>query len=185
MDALAEPARLRARARANPYEAIGRSIFVNRSAVKMANLDALCDLLGVGARTGGQRGFFFADLCSGPGGFTEYILWRFATRGVPARGWGITLKGDQDFNLDRMARECRAKEFFVPCYGADGTGNIYKTDNIRNFTQTVEIGTHDEGVDLVTADGGFHVGGDEHHQEEHSKQLVLCQVLTMFLTLRK
>ena len=37
---------LNARRRANPYEKIGKSIFINRAAVKMANLDALYGLLG-------------------------------------------------------------------------------------------------------------------------------------------
>ena len=36
---------LGARRRANPYERIGKGIFINRAAVKMANLDALCGLL--------------------------------------------------------------------------------------------------------------------------------------------
>lgn len=37
---------LNARRRANPYEKIGKSVFINRAAVKMANLDALYGLLG-------------------------------------------------------------------------------------------------------------------------------------------
>ena len=33
------------RRRANPYEIIGKSIFINRAAVKLANLDYLCERL--------------------------------------------------------------------------------------------------------------------------------------------
>jgi hypothetical protein len=32
---------------------------------------------------------YFADICGGPGGFTEYIYWRKKNK---AKGWGITLK---------------------------------------------------------------------------------------------
>ena len=33
---------------------------------------------------------YFADLCAGPGGFSEYVLWR---KGWQAKGFGFTLKG--------------------------------------------------------------------------------------------
>lgn len=35
--------------------------------------------------------FYFADVCAGPGGFTEYVLWRKAF--YNAKGFGMTLKG--------------------------------------------------------------------------------------------
>ena len=34
---------------------------------------------------------YFADICAGPGGFSEYILWR---KKWHAKGFGITLKGN-------------------------------------------------------------------------------------------
>ncbi|CAM9723171.1 unnamed protein product, partial [Laminaria digitata] len=37
--------------------------------------------------------FLFADLCGGPGGFSEYLLLRQRQLGLPARGWGISLRG--------------------------------------------------------------------------------------------
>lgn len=37
--------------------------------------------------------FLFADLCGGPGGFSEYLLLRRRQLGLPARGWGISLRG--------------------------------------------------------------------------------------------
>jgi len=33
---------------------------------------------------------YFADVCAGPGGFSEYVLWR---KGWQAKGFGFTLKG--------------------------------------------------------------------------------------------
>lgn len=40
----------------------------------------------------------FADLCGGPGGFSEYIFRRRRQQGLSARGWGISLcqKGNED-----------------------------------------------------------------------------------------
>lgn len=35
--------------------------------------------------------FYFADVCAGPGGFTEYMLWRKGF--YNAKGFGFTLKG--------------------------------------------------------------------------------------------
>jgi FtsJ-like methyltransferase len=35
----------------------------------------------------------FVDLCGGPGGFSEYLLWRHPE----ATGFGMTLKGDRDW----------------------------------------------------------------------------------------
>ena len=33
---------------------------------------------------------YFADICAGPGGFSEYVLWR---KGWQAKGFGFTLRG--------------------------------------------------------------------------------------------
>lgn len=34
---------------------------------------------------------YFADICAGPGGFSEYVLWRCKWH---AKGFGMTLKGN-------------------------------------------------------------------------------------------
>eukprot|EP00842_Homolaphlyctis_polyrhiza_P006160 jgi/Hompol1/6545/HPOL_003565-RA len=167
-----------ARDAANPYEAIGKSLFINRAAVKIASLDTLFGF----SRT---HGLEFADLCSGPGGFTEYILWRKWTLQEPVHGWGITLRGDQDFQLDQMILPPEILANFEPHYGVDASGDLYNDNNIVAFSQAVMEKTRHHGVDLVMADGGFSVLGDEIHQEEHSVQLMLCQILTMFRILKK
>lgn len=65
----------RARSRSNPYESIKKGIFMNRAAMKMANMDSMLNFeltnfkqvkLG---RT--KELLYFADVCAGPGGFTE------------------------------------------------------------------------------------------------------------------
>lgn len=55
---------------------------------------------------------YFADVCAGPGGFSEYVLFR---KRWEAKGFGFTLKGDNDFKLaDFYAGPC---ESFEPFYG--------------------------------------------------------------------
>ena len=38
----------------------------------------------------GTELLYFADICAGPGGFSEYVLWR---RKWHAKGFGLTLRG--------------------------------------------------------------------------------------------
>ena len=55
---------------------------------------------------------YFADVCAGPGGFSEYVLSRRKWR---SKGFGFMLKGDNDFKLaDFYAGPC---ESFEPHYG--------------------------------------------------------------------
>ncbi|CAN0090309.1 unnamed protein product, partial [Hapterophycus canaliculatus] len=108
----------RARSACNPAEALGSGSFLNRSAMKLANIDAvLGEQLSLPSRPsadGGQAegktlpegacireslregespsALLFADLCGGPGGFSEYLLRRRRRQGLSARGWGISLR---------------------------------------------------------------------------------------------
>ncbi|GBB83865.1 hypothetical protein RclHR1_10520003 [Rhizophagus clarus] len=176
-----------ARQKSNPYEKVGNSIFMNRAAVKLACLDSLVGFASVKRYDPVKElVFWFADLCGGPGGFTEYLLWRkHSWWREKVLGWGITLKSGQDFEFNRFHRETMPIKCFKPYYGADGTGDLYKEENIIDFARIIKAGTKGDGVDLVTADGGFDVRGKEQYQEILLKQLILCQVVTMFMTLRK
>lgn len=81
----------RARSRSNPYETIASVIFLNRAAVKMANMDAVFDFIFTKPKKQNSREsaldsrelLYFADVCAGPGGFSEYVLFR---RGWRAKG---------------------------------------------------------------------------------------------------
>ena len=55
---------------------------------------------------------YFADICAGPGGFSEYVLWR---KKCHAKGFGFTLKGPNDFKLEEFY--AASPEFFEPYYG--------------------------------------------------------------------
>ncbi|KAL3772138.1 hypothetical protein ACHAW5_000193 [Stephanodiscus triporus] len=102
-----------ARSACNPHESMwrrrGDPRFVNRSAIKLANIDALLGFVltspgrtrGEGEGEGGRRrrqDFVFVDLCGAPGGFSEYILHRRRTRAPSSRGgacygFGMSLSG--------------------------------------------------------------------------------------------
>lgn len=55
---------------------------------------------------------YFADVCAGPGGFSEYVFYR---KKWLAKGIGFTLKGDCDFKLHDFISG--TSETFEPYYG--------------------------------------------------------------------
>ncbi|KAJ3249726.1 FtsJ methyltransferase domain-containing protein 2 [Chytriomyces hyalinus] len=175
-----------ARSAANPYALVDnltQELFINRAAVKLANLDHICDGRLSKLLTGGNA--HFADLCSGPGGFSEYLLWRLAkTHNVHASAgavtaYGITLRGELDFNASLVA-----KGGIIPFYGNDQTGDLTRLENLDAFASFVLERAGSNGIPLVTADGAFSCAGDELYQEDQMKLVLLSEVLCMFKILR-
>jgi cap1 methyltransferase len=81
-----------ARDKANPHELVGKSIFMNRSAIKIANLDHICNILPHDS----ESHFDFADICGGPGliiitkgGFSEFLFWKYSKSSIHLKGWGL------------------------------------------------------------------------------------------------
>ncbi|XP_013867007.1 cap-specific mRNA (nucleoside-2'-O-)-methyltransferase 1 isoform X2 [Austrofundulus limnaeus] len=181
----------RARTRSNPYETIRGGIFLNRAAMKMANIDHCFDYMFTNPKdsqgkslTKDREGelLYFGDVCAGPGGFSEYILWK---RRWHAKGFGMTLKGPCDFKLEDFY--AAPSELFEPYYGeggVDGDGDITRPENVTAFRNFVMENTDRRGLHFLMADGGFSVEGQENLQEILSKQLLLCQFLTALSTLR-
>uniref|UniRef100_A0A8D0AL48 Cap-specific mRNA (nucleoside-2'-O-)-methyltransferase 1 n=1 Tax=Sander lucioperca TaxID=283035 RepID=A0A8D0AL48_SANLU len=181
----------RARTRSNPYETIRGGIFLNRAAMKMSNIDHCFDQMFTNPKdsqgkplTKDREGelLYFGDVCAGPGGFSEYILWK---RRWHAKGFGMTLKGPCDFKLEDFYSA--PSELFEPYYGeggVDGDGDITRPENITAFRNFVLESTERRGLHFLMADGGFSVEGQENIQEILSKQLLLCQFLTAISTLR-
>uniref|UniRef100_A0A914D828 Cap-specific mRNA (nucleoside-2'-O-)-methyltransferase 1 n=1 Tax=Acrobeloides nanus TaxID=290746 RepID=A0A914D828_9BILA len=136
-----------ARARANPYETIKSGIFQNRAAMKTANLDRIFgwrlsqefDDTVRGSKnpfkehqerkndSRHQSAFYFVDVCAGPGGFSEYMLWRKAF--YNAKGFGFTLKGPDDFKLWKF--KAASSAYFDPFYGKNEDGNIMAPENLE------------------------------------------------------
>ncbi|TSP79436.1 Cap-specific mRNA (nucleoside-2'-O-)-methyltransferase 1 [Bagarius yarrelli] len=125
---------------------------------------------------------YFGDVCAGPGGFSEYVLWR---KRWHAKGFGMTLKGANDFKLEDFYSA--PSELFEPYYGeggVDGDGDITRPENISAFRNFVLESTERRGLHFLMADGGFSVEGQENLQEILSKQLLLCQILTALSVVR-
>ncbi|XP_076179512.1 cap methyltransferase 1 isoform X2 [Ptiloglossa arizonensis] len=170
----------RARTRSNPYETIRSSIFLNRAAVKMANMDRACDFMFTKPE-GLQSNelLYFADVCAGPGGFSEYVLWR---KKWHAKGFGFTLKNENDFKLaDFYAGPC---ETFHPYYGPQDNGDVFDPSNQKALKELIMTHTNGKGVHFMMADGAFSVVGQEVLQEIILKQLYLCQCLVALMIVR-
>jgi len=181
---------MKARARSNPYETIAKGIFMNRAAMKMANMDKVFDFMFSNPTTEDGRSLvhedeplYFADVCAGPGGFSEYILWRKKWK---AKGYGFTLQdGKHDFKLADFY--AGPPEGFEPHHGVGGPkgdGNVFLEDNILAFQRHVLENTNRLGIHFMMADGGFSVEGSENIQEILSKQLYLCQCIVALAIVR-
>lgn len=177
----------RARTRSNPFETIRGGIFINRAAVKMANMDSMFDFMFTkpvdehgGPLVRDDDLMYFADVCAGPGGFSEYILWR---NGWQAKGFGFTLKKENDFKLHEFF--AGHPETFDAYYGINEDGNVFDPANIESFAKYVLSQTQDRGVHFMMADGGFSVEGQENIQEILSKQLYLSQCIVALSIVRE
>ncbi|XP_011505620.1 PREDICTED: cap-specific mRNA (nucleoside-2'-O-)-methyltransferase 1 [Ceratosolen solmsi marchali] len=169
-----------ARTRSNPFETIRGSIFLNRAAVKMANIDKACNFMFTEPpNVKSNELLYFADVCAGPGGFSEYVLWR---KKWHAKGFGFTLKNENDFKLhDFYAGPC---ETFHPYYGPKNDGNVFDPENQIALKDLIMSQTENMGVHFMMSDGGFSVKGQENLQEILSKQLYLCQCLVALMIVR-
>ncbi|ERL89285.1 hypothetical protein D910_06658 [Dendroctonus ponderosae] len=191
----------KARTRANPFETIRAMFFMNRAALKMVNIDAACDFMFttmeenvrktqcylplISSYTFCQENFsnkegpiYFADICAGPGGFTEYILWR---KKWWYKGFGMTLKDEHDFKVADSC--CASIAMFQPLYGADERGDICNPDNLTDFADRV-ANESKGGLHFMMSDGGFSVKGQESLQEVISKTIYVCQCILALKTLR-
>jgi len=115
----------------------------------------------------------FADVAAGPGGFSEYLLWR---RGASALGIGFTLRGTHDFTLSRFHYRS-LPELLHAYYGPKDDGDLYVSSNIRALQALTDRQTDGQRLHVVMGDGGFDVSGAENIQEVLNKQLLLTQVM--------
>ncbi|KAA0197197.1 Cap-specific mRNA (Nucleoside-2'-O-)-methyltransferase 1 [Fasciolopsis buskii] len=197
--------------RSNPYEQIKKGIFMNRAAMKLANMDTILDGLLTNS-AGPEEILYFADVCAGPGGFSEYMLWRRCnttlltpntldadsdgrtedssvdkepvseTPHLTAKGFGLTLTGTCDFRMDDFL--AGPSEAFFPYYGQTKDGDITRWANLASFASLIDRATMGQGVHLLVADGGFDVSGQQNLQEVLSKRIYLCQCVCALIVLR-
>lgn len=148
-----------------PTGFVGRGIFLDRAGIKLANIDRIFNVTSsmvTYTRQRDQERILFADLCGGPGAFTQYIQYRRRY----FQGWGITLKGDWRINWHLNSNEADPKHFTI-FEGPDGTGDIIRYGPLLVKTVksglTAPVGERrgvfqapeglPPGLDLVVADG--------------------------------
>lgn len=158
---------------ANPYNGIGKSIFIDETSIILANIDALYDITGhLGAFLVKQSmgKFSFCDIYGGKGGCTQYIQYR-RSQGY---GYGITPINDKNWDIKNLDNQ-RIRI----TYGEDKTGDIIK--NANWFSDYVRKGNI-EGVDLVVAIN--YSFNEINYLEFRSSELILSIVLIALRTLR-
>jgi len=183
----------KARRACNPFEVLGEgrqggmnSFFMNRSAIKLANLNAMLDFTLTQHDRKGD--FIFVDLCGAPGGFSEYIL-QFCRQ--QCRGYGMSLIGCNEQGRGSDWKIQNTGNYRI-CYGADGTGDIYNWNNVLALqamiqsdcdhpNELMEVGK----VHLVMADGGFDAQRDSECQEELAQKICICQASAALALLKK
>jgi cap1 methyltransferase len=126
---------------------------MNRAALKMANIDAATDFMFTNVDHSVHHEnhlgpYYFADVCAGPGGFTEYVLWR---KKWLFKGFGFTLRDENDFKLTESI--CASPVTFLPMYGVNGDGNVCCPENIEDFKEKVLHETENRGVHFMMSDG--------------------------------
>ena len=190
------------RNRANHYEALGKGCFLNRSAMKLVNLD---HEYGVVAPRDGDPSlpFSFVDLCGGPGGFVEYCVLKCRHAGTSCVGFGMTLSisGAErpamqacNWNVLHLHDPPRSAVVVdgavaslppsMPCAvtvhlvnGVTGDGDVTKPENIAALRHLLLETLPPLGrVDLCSADG-FDTEADD------AFVLVLSQVVGMLTAL--
>ena len=127
------------RGKTNYYEGLGKGCFLNRSAMKLVNLDYVFSLIeptlasyatsanekrnGAEPRTdnGGsleqlavRPHFSFVDLCGGPGGFIECIVLKCRFLGIAVTGFGMTLLiGNEEPGFRGIMKACNWNIFHL------------------------------------------------------------------------
>lgn len=190
----------------NPMESLGEGqarglnqMFMNRSAIKLANIDAMLNFKLTDSGVNGHEPFLFVDLCGAPGGFSEYLMHRSeSTHAVGScRGYGMSLIGANEngvgtpWKLNRVSFiDGSFQTNYRVCTGSDGKGDIYNWANVVSLAQEIHLDLQTSGINtstkvhLVVADGGFDAQRDSEHQEQLAQKLVLCEMVAGIYLLR-
>lgn len=123
----------------------------NRAGEKLEELAQAVGLLD--GMQPGVVGARFLDLCGGPGAWSQYLLQ------MNFQGFGFTLRSGAGSEDDWQAEQ---KDDWYPellrhpnwhaIWGADGTGDLLKPENLQHASQILRAAG---GVSICVADGGF------------------------------
>ncbi|CEM35049.1 unnamed protein product [Vitrella brassicaformis CCMP3155] len=141
---------------------------------------------------------YFADICGGPGSWSEFLFELAKEFQLRMKGWGMTLKDASSERQCDWYPHLLDDPRWTALWGEDSTGNVYPPANLTHAVQQIFKGIYgktdarfDEGVHLAVADGGFKIGKDaetgehlENYQELFSSRIVLAEILMSFMVLR-
>ena len=120
-------------------------------------------------------------LAEGPGGFMEaFSFYRRKYSRYPTNDIinCITLNNMNDVNIPDWKNIPGCK--YNVSWGKDGTGNLYKLDNIIHFSQLFK----NKKAHIVTADGGFDFSSDYSNQELSIQRLIFSELVAALSILR-
>ncbi|CAO1342082.1 unnamed protein product [Diamesa tonsa] len=169
-----------ARERSNIFENFNKDIFIHHSAIKMANIDSMCEyMLTSPINHNGQpmlidgELLYYADISAKLGGVSEYVMWR---RNRMAKGFGFNTNNFKTMELNDMFQGC-PKEYSSH-HGAKGNGNILDPVNIESYVNNILYATHGVGVHFMMSDCSITTeDGQENIQETNSRRMYVAQCL--------
>ena len=146
----------------SPTRRVGRSIFLDRAGIKLANIDRVFNVTLSKVSYIKQQDMehlFYVDLAGGPGAFTQYIQYRRPN----SRGWGITIKGYPPTEWHLLDTEIMDNRFNI-INGERGDGNLIlaaeefvatvnQQTSLPIIGNDINIPGSTRGVDVVVADG--------------------------------
>ena len=124
-----------------------------------------------------------ASLAEGPGGFIEACInYRKRITKKKDNIFAITLYSDnKDIpGWNKSKNFLKKNENVVINYGKDRTGDLYKLENIHEYSKLFSR----EKAELVTADGGFDFSYNFNRQEQLSYRIIFCEIISA-LTVQK
>lgn len=155
-----------------PLEGLGSAGFINRAAVKMANMDAVFNFTDYRQKSTEQlqkQKFTYADVAGAPGSWSQYVRYRRPN----SQGYGISLlQGGLPWDASLKVDGNTFQQFDK--YG----GDIILA--WRDFVQYVRI-KNTAGIDLVMCDGGIDVESEEKFKQQEllNFPLIFHECLTL------
>lgn len=120
--------------------------------------------------------YIYGAIAEGPGGFVEsFIKYRrkyFLGRADRIQCMTLRSSSSDVPNWNKAYDMFNRNGVYIT-YGRDGTGNVYHSDNLREYRKLLG----GNKAHLVTADGGFDYSNNFNRQEQQSLQLIFGEIV--------
>ncbi|KAJ1968913.1 hypothetical protein IWQ62_000949 [Dispira parvispora] len=168
-----------ARELVTPALRLGRSVFCDRRAVEFAALDYLFALLS--PRNPQENTFYFIECNGGPGGISDFILWRKQVSRQQIHGWGVGLgRGEcSEFTPQRFYSRSTAKDHYSVSSASQCDQGWY--DMVDRCGQDIDRTTVGQGVHLAVV----HLAPARGETPSLTYAIFLAQIQWALMTLRQ